>query len=368
MKRIESMEIESKKLQESFSKNQSAQRGRDALLNEYKGILFEYFVALNLAKNFQSESDFLLSLTFHQKQLLREYGEKIQNLKPELLNQLHAMALEFTSNLSQFCRQYISKVYPHFVPALANVVVHLSSKWGLQNVTLKTEGDIFLILKNCPSELRTGDFKDEFIPLSIKLGKHGSYINTKSAGCRSFLKKYFEEDERQLQFNDMLDFSFHQMAFQLYEINGLKYLGKFDSNWTDLFSELPGDQPQSHKNIIHQHYQRLANKMAEILRDIAHKNPQKFSRAILQFLGQSERGQIQGICFHSNHQYHHSEFYESFLLHKSIEKSLTCIDSQKFWVNIHGDSFTLQLRIKPMNKFTDQSYKINGAIHYEKVC
>ena len=62
--------------------------------------------------------------------------------------------------------------------------------------------------------------KKELDLISLKLIKKGAFINTKSAGVKSFFEKYFHHKDFQQHFNTKNRLAFNNVVFRFYEAMG----------------------------------------------------------------------------------------------------------------------------------------------------
>ncbi len=144
---------------------------KEALLNEYKGSLFEFLVASNLAAKLNFESSFLDDLSENQLSMYEQQEPYLRNHFPSLLVSLPKLA-EFTA------KKIIKK--------LNLVSIEKIDLIGMNAGSL-TEADIIISSQGTK------------YPISLKISKKGSFTNTKSAGVKTFFIKYFETD--QAEFN-----------------------------------------------------------------------------------------------------------------------------------------------------------------------
>ncbi|MBY0415677.1 MAG: hypothetical protein K2Q18_16000, partial [Bdellovibrionales bacterium] len=185
--------------------DQNNQLQIESLLNECKGNLFEFLVAQTLSRRFKKEDAFLLSLPRDFKGRLQFYEETIRQFDSELLKNLPLLATSVSENLE---KHPIFKNKSHFSFMVIGKMVATNDN------ALWNETDIVAL-----EELSDGTVKKHYI--SLKLTKDHSYTNTKSAGIKSFIEKYFStlgEKAKILQqrLNNEVDESFHMMGHKLY--------------------------------------------------------------------------------------------------------------------------------------------------------
>ncbi len=323
---------------------------KEALLNECKGNLFEFLVAQKLSKAFQKEDTFLLNLPRDFKNRLRIYEETIRLCDEKLLLNLPILASSaseallnlplFNSKQNDFEFMVIGKM----------VAVNDNETWN--------ETDIVALEK-----LPTGNQKKHF--LSLKLTKDHSYTNTKSAGAKSFIQKYFSIFKNAVSFqqtlNQEVDESFHMMGHNLYGQNDMEFHGSFDQRW--IYSELPGELPEVMREVVHANYNRVALKLYELLVKLQNDNPKQFQHSLETLCGFGDQDIIQVHCFHQDTQLKEVviKSYKDFFDKKDNIK-LIAPKNNGASIDVVFSKFHLQIRVKPMNKFTTPSYKINCSI------
>ena len=334
----------------NFSNNSQ----KEAILNECKGNLFEFLVGRGLSKRSLCEDQFLLNLPTEFKDRLLEYEELIRLQEPKLLIELPNLAEKTVDSLwKKFERDNIQ-----------------FSKWSVIGKMVATNDSDLWHETDLVGSIMTVSGQDKHLPLSLKLSKDHSFTNTKSAGVKSFLTKYFNKfnnnspgllEKMQKQLNAEVDESFLQMGHKLYSMNDLEWSGRFDGKWSDSFSELPGELTEEMQEIIYINYNRIALKLHECLSMLQKENSTLFYNSLAALCGYSDPDIIQINCFH--HDYVFSEVTIKSLGElfsadpdqcelKSLKKMSASID-----INI--GNVDLQIRVKPMNKFTTAAYKIN---------
>lgn len=325
----------------------------ESLLNECKGNLFEFLVAQSLSRRFKKEDVFLLNLPRDFRGRLQFYEETIRQFDSELLKNLPRLAESVAENLENHS---IFKNKSHFSFTVIGKMVATNDN-GLWNET-----DIV-----AQEELPGGDLKKHFI--SLKLTKDHSYTNTKSAGIKSFIEKYFarvglEALTLQKKLNTQVDESFHMMGHKLYALIDQDFKGQFDERWSGHYPELPGELPANMREIVHYNYYRVALKVREYLGELYLLSPEKFYLSLHALCGFGNPDIIQVHCFHqhallkdiqikTHGDFFNDDFHEISL--KELSEGASSFD-------IAFDKFVLQIRVKPMNKFTTAAYKINCSI------
>lgn len=318
---------------------------KEALLNEYKGNLFEYMVGSLISRDFQCEMAFFNALNKDLKDRLSMYEEFVRTHYPDLIEKLMQLSMKTESEL----RQHLLKI--KFIP---KEVFLIGKSVATNDNDLWAEADLVL--------------RDEFnktLNLSLKLSKGHSFTNTKSAGIKSFLSKYFSSIDSskndQLEFNKFVDFNFSKMGEKLYALEGLNFNGNFDSQWSDRFTELPGELEEVHRNIVFENYQNLASQLHRQLSIYLSKDREVFKKSLYPLVGFGDLNLIQITVFHQDHIFHSIKILEGDVF-KNAKLELLPLKENAHSVEINFGNYLLQLRIKPMNKFTTASYKVNCSI------
>jgi len=323
---------------------------RDALINECKGNLFEYLVGQRLSQLAHIEQVFHQKLDSRLKQKFKEYESILRKIGPSILNKL----IEFSDKTAQ-----------HILPSIKGNLVSVCIVGKMDDLQVKKEFQEADLLLITPSKT---------IPLSLKLSKNSAYVNTKSAGAKSFIEKYFSHIRNasiyQKELNQLIDRYYYNMGQTLYQMIGLDFKGEYDESWfAEGYSDLPGQLPEDMKKIVQNNYQQTISHIYEILEKMSHDR-EPFSKSLLNLIGLGHPDMLQVICFHKKID---PESYEldSVLVGDYAEKMLevTQFEMMPFNPNVSSfeirfPNFQLQIRIKPMNKFTTPSYKINCSVHY----
>ena len=142
----------------------------NALINEYKGNLFEYLVAISTAKRLGIEAAFLQSFGGEAKQRLTFYQHELMELDRSLYTQLPVFAEEVAELLYKKASDR----------KIENILV-MGKSAGASHDESYGECDIMMVSQ-----------KHQY-PYSLKFCKYGAYVNTKSGGIRSFFNKYFAD-------------------------------------------------------------------------------------------------------------------------------------------------------------------------------
>lgn len=328
---------------------------KEALLNECKGNLFEFLVAQGLSRFYQKEDHFLLSLPRDFKNRLKVYEETIRLNDEKLLLNLPALSRKVVEAILQL-KLFADNPHPfEFMVIGKMVAVNDNETWNETDIVALEKGP-------------EGQIKKHF--LSLKLTKDHSYTNTKSAGVKSFIQKYFNGFDQSVFFQQLLntevDESFQVMGHKLYAFNDLEFQGTFDNRWT--FSELPGELSSEMREIVHANYHRVALKLYELLSRLKKENEQLFRQNLEALCGFGHQDIIQVHCFHQQAQLKEviiKTYADFFLAGETIELKKPKLNGHS--LDIVFERFQLQIRVKPMNKFTTAAYKINCSIKMNKL-
>jgi hypothetical protein len=333
--------------------DQNNQLQIESLLNECKGNLFEFLVAQSLSRRFKKEDIFLLSLPRDFRSRLQFYEETIRSHDLELLKNLPKLAEAVAENL-QHHDLFKKKAILSFAVIGKMVATNLNELWN--------ETDI-VVMETMPS----GVVKKHF--LSLKLTKDHSYTNTKSAGIKSFIEKYFSSfgisaGQLQLKLNHAVDESFFMMGHKLYLMIDEEFKGNFDSLWSNHYTELPGELIPEMKAVVHENYFRVAQKVREYLGELYKIDPYKFYESLHALCGFGNSDIIQVSCVHQNAILKEIlvKTQSDLFLNNPKEISLKDLTPGVGSFDIVFEKFVLQIRVKPMNKFTTAAYKINCSI------
>lgn len=316
---------------------------KDSLLNEYKGNLFEFLVGQKLAQTFGIEADFLQSLGPQFFSILKEQERFLSNEYPHLLQDLPVLASATQEKiLKEMAFQKIIKIH---------LIGKMASGSG--------DGRFFecdLLLKS-----ETKDF-----PISLKLSKKGAYVNTKSAGLKSFLSKYFarlDGESFQKELDAFVEVEFEAMARLLYKEHELEYDRAFIIWREENLPIRPGELNEVDRKILHEYYHKLNCKLYELVGEMRKKDTSLFARCLLPLIGQGSSDMIQVICYYETKNQHHELARVDF---KCGQKEPSCEllelkeNVGNFVISLHDQ--LLQIRIKPMKTFVQPSFKVNCSV------
>lgn len=309
-------------------------KAKNALLNEYKGYLFEFLVTKELRRMYKlsaieavlRESDF---------EMLSQQESFVRNQFPDLLVKLPDLAKATAESIFNNIKDI----------DVNNVIIVGKQNTSLQDHSFSEED---IRIEGC----------DVNLSISLKLAKYGIATNTKSSGVLSFFEKNFSNPEMQNEFNQFIDLRFEEMARDLHEITEIDYQPGF-KNWRiNKLPELPGQLNPEASERLKQYYEVIAQKLCENIKKLSVK--ENFTDALLPLTGLSQKDLVQVVC------YYQKEYELKEVKIKSNQNlgKLKNIEHKRSSVILTLDQLELHLRIKPMNLFTTKAYKINSAVNF----
>tara|TARA_Y100000768_G_scaffold388390_1_gene384014 strand:+ start:13457 stop:14389 length:933 start_codon:yes stop_codon:yes gene_type:complete len=306
------------------------ERRYEALLNEYKGSLFEYLVASSLAKNANLEKQFLESLSESTYSILAQQEGFIRHYKPDFITSLQNFAEHTALQMNDYLSGNIKQIQ----------VIGKS-----MNAEKKNYSEVDLIV-----------IADQEYHFSLKLSKANTYVNTKSMGIKSFLEKYFQSPKTQLEFNKYFDQEFEVFAREIHQFYDLDYDAKFIEWQKENLPVLPG-QLNEGKELLYAFYGRINAKIYSHLSTLMNTDFDRFKNNLQPLCGFSDENLIQVICFHKEDQA---------VVHMHTNSQLNSLEIKQNTNNVEllTDEYILQLRLKPMNIFINPAYKINCAVKF----
>lgn len=329
-----------------------SEASKQALVNELKGNIFEFLVAQNLAVHFRCEEKFLLNLSDSTKILIEDYHQSLSKIDNEVLLKimlsLKAVIPIITDKIAHLFPQKIVNI--HWLGKI--LARNDNAFWG--------EADIVLILESDNDSIESAN---HYVGISLKLCKKNSFINTKSAGLKSFFEKYFSVFESHLvdqeKFSKAVDRSFFQLGYMLYQKRDWTFPGYFCALWKNNESELPGDLAPDDHEVLLNLYQDLNQLLYTQLIHYHNESAEKFLHVCRKLIGLSKMQEVMVLCEHEQHEILHTKVIE---FDEIVKIKHAEIVKKPRVVEIFLDQIILQLRIKPMNKFTTPSYKLNCSI------
>ena len=324
----------------------------EALINELKGNLFEFLVALEMATQAKCHSRFMREFGGSYKEQLNRYETWLRNHRPNLRRQLPFLA--------KACAQKLRQTLGEKESNKIDRVMLLGKLAGASHHFAFKEADVVLA---------SGD---KLFPISLKFCKAGAFVNTKSAGIFSFLNGYFAQfygnkgEDWQRELNQRVYTSFYQMGRELYAKAELEFTGRFDSHWKQAgYSDLPGQLPSAFQEIVLLHYQRVREKIYEAFCDFSQQR-ENFVKALNPIVGFGKSNLIQLTCYHCGTEDYSLDDIEIFegknldFLYETLELKKKL--GQKASFEIQLKNRLLQIRVKPMNKFTVEGLKVNCSV------
>lgn len=318
------------------------QTKKEALFNEVKGSLFEYLVAREIAILGNEELGFQKSLDPNYLNVLSQQDRMVRQFYPEML--------PFLVEASKLTAQHIIN-YFNEIPTGPKVV----GKFSNSSISSELhEADMLLSLR------------DVICPVSLKMNKKNAFVNTKSGGVKSFFSQYFPflDSGVQREFNKFIDLEFHRLAVELHDLHGMDYPGHFNLWISRGLSELPGELDPDSRKILKSYYSRIAEKMHSILGPALNAHFERFKDALPSLLGFGSKNILQVIYFHTfplNKNplieiHSHQDVLSQ--LDKALLRPFGSVSSLEFEIG----EWILQIRVKPMNKFTTTAIKINCSV------
>ncbi len=314
---------------------------KQAYLNEFKGNLFEYLVGKELARLYSKERKYLEGLPSEAHRFLSHYEKELRVLDPQLPTQLSELAKSFCENLIKDHRFQLRGV--------EEVILVGKYKNFEENFDFE-EADI--VIKT----------EEEVIPLSLKLVKTQSFVNTKSAGVRTFFKKYFDDSNLQDSVNKEIDVIYETMARGLYSNHELDYEGDFE-RWKSLgLPDLPGQLEIPDKEVLHRSYKEISALFYKHLKTLS--LGEDFHERLQPLLGKSHQSMVQIHCFHSGTTTY--DYVDYHLEIPMLNEMWAIGEEEPDHASIHffSSNKIFQVRIKPMNKFTVPSFKVNCSVKF----
>jgi hypothetical protein len=314
----------------------------EALLNELKGSIFEYLVARELARASGVEEDFLVSL-----------GDDYQRL----LERQDLMLRECFPHMPQFLFQWAKKTATHFLSIQPQTITQIRLAGQFSHQKDQGESDFKLWVDGAE------------MPVSLKLNKKQGLVNTKSAGVKSFLTQYFPHAlELQERFSQLVEVEHALLRDELLELMGLPPAQSW-TGWRERgLSELPGEQTVAVKEILHRYYSRLASQLERDLIQLQQLDAASFNDGLVRLLGFSHPQLIQLICFHElqskNPQHCEVLVHDQERVRAELSSLRFRESRETASVELELKSWLLQIRIKPMNKFTTTAIKVNCSVKY----
>lgn len=318
----------------------------EALLNEYKGNIYEFLVAHNMAKAGNIESVFMNSIKADFYTMLGQQESFIREYYPRLLDDLPLLA-----------QGLAAKIVEDLPGSMVELQIIGKAAAGLGSEGYG-EGDILVRLASGPN-----------IPVSVKLSKASAFVNTKSAGVKSFLSKYFQVfsncPQAQSSLSSFFDREFEAMAYALHEKAGIEYDPGFE-NWKGAgMTQLPGELNPELRSVFLESLYKVNNKLFEALKEFREFDENLFLQSLAPLLGYSRSDITQAATFYhpteQGYQLQSHVVESGFALKKMSVKSIENRPRTSSF-DIALEDRVLQIRLKAMNKFTGKGFKVNCAV------
>lgn len=319
---------------------------KEALFNEVKGSLFEYLLAKEVAVRGKDELAFQRSLDQNYLHVLGQQDRMVRQFYPEMLPFL----LDASKRTADALVRYFGEV-----PSAPKVVGKFSNS-------------------SLSSELHEADLvfsaSGKTIPLSLKLNKKNAFVNTKSGGIKSFFSQYFSyvSPDVQGKFNLFVDREFERMAGELHALHDLEYPGHFGEWVRKGFSELPGELDEESRSLLKRYYSRIAEEMHRILSEALQVNRVLFVQSLPPLLGFGFKEILQVIFFHDfpSNEDPQIDIHSFSEIESDIEEVKIRAFGNISSVELEMGNVVLQVRVKPMNKFTTTAIKINCSVRIKR--
>lgn len=310
-----------------------------ALFNEVKGSLFEYLCAQVLARHYRVEADFLKHLPEHYQRVLEQQDHLTSVHFPEHLERLPRWAQQVAETLKEKLKDTPVK-------------------------SIKLTGQYMNHAEE--TQFAEADFFIDSRPVSLKLNKRQGAVNTKSGGIKSFFTSYFTHPEAaalQESFNQLVESEFAILRFELHELAALP-----DDDWKSWrkasLSELPGELPRPMRERLHQFYAKLANRLTENLKRLQALDAASFNDALIRLCGLSRPDLWQVVCFHDPSGGAEVIFHDEAKVRRKLQNIQWRESSEIASCELEISDWMLQIRIKPMNKFTTTAIKMNCSVRF----
>jgi len=335
---------------------------KEALLNEVKGNLFEYLVAAKIARKYGDEGHFLNDFEDHDhgkaKDELVHYQKWLIENDAVLYRRLPELAESVVNHLEK--TKYIKK------ETRVKRVQILGKRKG-EHLKHFHEADVVLFLDH-----------DKELPISLKLCKKGAFVNTKSGGIRTFIEKYFfefdEAKEAQKRLCAELDKSFSTLANSFYEWADIRIeddsLSKlhFSPQWEERgLPTLPGELNDTLKPLLHDHYNNVIKCLYHEIKGFFEKDKKLFLKSLGPLVGLGDEGILQVSCFYNHKEERYSLDQIKTFSYTSFGKELDAIELLRPGIGLSSfqlnlEKHEIQIRVKPMNKFTVSGLKVNCSL------
>lgn len=313
------------------------EKSKISFLNEIRGAMLEFSCANSIAQKFNFLEKFYKNLPTEIYHELLQYQDFMRENDPEGLEFITKVGHEFGQKLSGNDLGVLNSIY-------------LTGKTKLNNHI--HESDIVL------------DFQKKQQMISLKLIKMDSFINSKSAGSKSFFSKYFNDEIYQQFFNQQVTnhfqnfkirfFNFFDAPIEKYTFNELCRL----ENITDR----PGQLPEELRLMLFDFYAEIIKMIFDYFDQKI--NDSKFQDQLRPLMGLgNEKIKVCVVEYKKSFKNYKINFYD--VNEFSTRNFMVCPISGHTSFNIDLDKLILQIRVKPMNSFTAPSLKVNCSIKFK---
>jgi hypothetical protein len=331
----------------------------EALTNELKGNLFEYLVGLNLSRLYNIEGEFITSFSGELKDRLLEYERLLRRGNPQLLRDLMMLAQSTAKEIRHLDSDNKTMV---------NIEIIGKLHGGRSSRADVGEADLLLIR-----------MQERFTPISIKLAKVGSFVNTKSGGVNSFISRYFSHCQDVTKWQESLaselERSFFVMGSKLYELVGLEFTGEFGPEWEEHgLSHLPGQLDRELRLPIFQHYHNVISIIYGAFANFMSTSRQSMEIALLPLLGIGAAAELTQVsCYYKKISKGSdsksgislsqvTSYNRSLMVEQLKEVKLMPLKEEVSSFELQLPDYILQIRVKPMNSFTAMGLKVNCSV------
>lgn len=155
------------------------------------------------------------------------------------------------------------------------------------------------------------------------------------------------------------------MCIQMHKISDLSPSEQFGNDWDRAgLPSLPGDLSLELKSVLLDFYKSIRDHLFKSLNSFYDQNQKEFAKSLCPLLGQGRGDLFQLTCYYKQLD---GELEFSHVSILNSENILNALENIQFYQSessftsfeIKLNPYRLQIRIKPMNKFTTPSYKVN---------
>ncbi len=309
-----------------------------AIINEYKGNLFEFLVGSFIATKFNIYEKYFNRIPPVFLASLKEYQRNLFSLDKELY-----------LNISNWANEVGQSVCSQIDQNIREVIV-------LGKITSNSNEDNFdeadLVIQG-----------DKLYHYSLKLSKSNAFVNTKSAGIMSIFSKYFtnvDGQSIQQKINTKIDFLFEVFVREIHEAANIEFSLDF-KNWISAgLPDQPGKLEEHLRAPLLKYYSDVAKQIFGIFENNVN-NTEEFKRILKRLLGHTNEDVTQILVFHKNTEISQIRYIDKLNL-DNLKLIAPSEKSAYFYIN--NDSLSLQIRVKPMMSFFQKALKVNCSVKY----